>query len=99
MSRQPSAFAHLLEAVDLATAGTAEIVITGDRPDLVDAVHERYLPNAVLAWGERYDSPLFEGRTDGLAYVCRNYACQLPAKEVDELLSQLSPAAAVNDGV
>jgi uncharacterized protein YyaL (SSP411 family) len=53
MGRQPSAFAHLLEAVDLATAGTTEIVITGDRTDLVAAVQQRYLPNAVLAWGER----------------------------------------------
>src|SRR5207302_232223 len=34
MTRQPSAFAHLLEAVDLLTAGTTEIVVTGDRPDL-----------------------------------------------------------------
>ena len=99
MGRQPGAFAHLLEAVDLASAGTTEIVITGDRPDLVAAVHERYLPNAVLAWGERYDSPLFEDRADGLGYVCRNYACNLPAKTVDELLSQLSPAASVDDRV
>ena len=34
---------------------------------------------AVLAWGERYDSPLWEGRDDGRAYVCQGYACQLPA--------------------
>jgi len=99
MARQPGAFAHLLEAVDLATAGTTEIVITGDRPDLVAAVHQRYLPNAVLAWGERYASPLFEDRTDDLAYVCRNYACKLPTGDVGELLSQLSPAASVDDRV
>jgi len=99
MSRQPSAFAHLLEAVDLSTAGTTEVVITGDRSDLVAAVQERYLPNAVLAWGERYDSPLFEDRNDGLAYVCRNYACKLPTADVDELLTQLSPAAPVDDRV
>ena len=99
MARQPTAFAHLLEAVDLATAGTTEVVITGDRPDLVAAVEERYLPNAVLAWGERYGSPLFEERADGLAYVCRNYACKLPTGDVDELVTQLSPAAAVDDRV
>jgi uncharacterized protein YyaL (SSP411 family) len=99
MARQPSAFAHLLEAVDLATTGTTEIVITGDRPDLVAAVQRQYLPNAVLAWGERYASPLFEDRTDGLAYVCRNYACKLPTGEVDELVARISPAAAVDDRV
>ena len=42
------------------------------------------LPNAVLAWGERYDSPLWEGRDDGRAYVCQGYACQLPAADVDD---------------
>jgi uncharacterized protein YyaL (SSP411 family) len=33
---------------------------------------------------------LFEGRTDGLAYVCRNYACQRPTGDVEELLAQLA---------
>ena len=54
--------------------GVTEIAVAGDRPDLVAAVHGRYLPDAVLAWGERYDSPLWAGRRDGLAYVCRDYA-------------------------
>ena len=35
-------------------------------------------PDVVLAWGERYDSPLWEGRRDGLAYVCEHFACQAP---------------------
>ena len=83
----------------MATAGTTEVVITGDRPGLVAAVHERYLPNTVLAWGERYPSPLFDDRSDGLAYVCRNYACKLPTADVGELLTQLSPAASVDDRV
>ncbi len=99
LERQPSAFAHLLEAVDMATAGATEIVITGDRPDLVAAVHRRYLPNAVLAWGERYPSPLWDGRAEGMAYVCKNYACGLPTADVDELVRQLSPAAAVDDSI
>ena len=43
--------------------GLAEVVVTGDRPDLVDVVRRRYLPAAVLAWGEAYPSPLWEGRT------------------------------------
>jgi uncharacterized protein YyaL (SSP411 family) len=43
----------------------------------------------VLAWGERYPSPLFDNRDDGLAYVCRNYTCQAPVADVDALLAQL----------
>ena len=74
--------------------------MTGERPDLVGAVHQRYLPNAVLAWGEPYPSPLFEQRDPDLAYVCRNYACQRPTGDATELLTQLGlPAAAVHDVV
>jgi hypothetical protein len=32
----------------------------------------------VLAWGERYESPLWVDRGDGLAYVCRGYYCEAP---------------------
>ena len=89
--RYPQAFSHLLAALDMHVTGLSEVVIVGDRPDLVDQVRGRYLPNAVLAWGEPYDSPLWEGRDDGKAYVCRNFTCQLPATTVDELQAQLAP--------
>jgi hypothetical protein len=91
-AQHPTAFGHMLAAVDLAARGTTEVVVAGDRPDLVRAVQARYLPGAVLAWGERYDSPLWEGREDGRAYVCRNYACQLPATDEPTLLAQLGTA-------
>ena len=86
---QPTAFGHVLAAVDLLVRGTTEIVIPGDRPDLVAVARARLLPNAVLAWGERYDSPLWDGREDGRAYVCQNYTCQLPATDAETLTAQL----------
>jgi uncharacterized protein YyaL (SSP411 family) len=89
----PLAFGHLLYAVELVTLGMDEVVVTGDRTDLVEDVQRRFTPNAVLAWGERYDSPLWAGRDDGRAYVCRNYVCQLPATEPAELRRQLGLAA------
>ena len=88
-SEHPTAFGRALEAVDLATGGLDEIAVVGDRPDLVAAVQARYLPSAVLAWGEPYDSPLWEGRSDGFAYVCRDFACQSPAATAEELIAQL----------
>jgi uncharacterized protein YyaL (SSP411 family) len=91
-AQHPTAFGHLLAAVEAAAHGITEVVVTGDRPDLVQAVQRRHLPAAVLAWGERYDSPLWEGREDGRAYVCRNYACQLPATDEEALLAQLADA-------
>ncbi len=87
--QHPTAFGHVLAALDLLVRGTTEVVVAGDRGDLVAAVHRRYLPNAVLAWGERYDSPLWSGRDDGRAYVCQRYACQLPAADVETLEAQL----------
>ncbi len=89
-ANQPGAFAHLLAAVDLRRAGITEIAVVGDRADLVAAVHRSYLPNAVLAWGEPYDSPLWEDRKDGHAYVCRNYACLAPVDSVAALETQLT---------
>ena len=85
----PTAFAHLVAGLDLATAPITEIAIVGERPDLVAAVQQRYLPRAVLAWGEPYESPLFDGRAAGAAYVCEDYTCRLPAPSVEILLAQL----------
>jgi uncharacterized protein YyaL (SSP411 family) len=88
----PTAFAHLLAAVDLHVHGPTEIAVVGDRPDLVAAVQRRYLPNAVLAWGTPYDSPLWEGRDEGKAYVCRDFACREPVTDADALAAQLADA-------
>jgi uncharacterized protein YyaL (SSP411 family) len=90
MSRHPSAFAHLLGAVDIVTSGAREVVVAGDRPDLVSVVQSRFEPNAVLAWGERWASPLWDGRVDGNAYVCERFACRAPVSTPDDLVSELS---------
>jgi uncharacterized protein YyaL (SSP411 family) len=92
ITQAPSAAGNALAALEMQSAGLAEIVITGDRPDLVAAVHSRWLPNAVLAWGEPIDSPLWDGRADGYAHVCRDFACQLPVSTVDDLVSLLPPS-------
>ena len=89
LAHSPTAVTHALAAVDLVVGRTTEIAVVGDRPDLVEAVRSRFLPDAVLAWGEAYPSPLWEERKPGFAYVCRNYACQAPVAAVDDLLAQL----------
>jgi len=88
--QHPTAFAHLLAAVDLHRAGITEIAVTGERPDLVRVVAGLHLPNAVLAWGEPFASPLWEGRAEGLAYVCRDYSCLAPSATAAELQAQLT---------
>ncbi|MGH9307240.1 MAG: thioredoxin domain-containing protein [Acidimicrobiales bacterium] len=85
MADQPRAFAHALGAVDTEIFGTTSVVVTGDRQDLVGRIQGRYLPRSVLAWGERYDSPLWEGRSDNLAFVCQGYTCRTPSATLGQL--------------
>ncbi|MEM9710809.1 MAG: thioredoxin domain-containing protein [Actinomycetota bacterium] len=90
VAQQPTAFGRLLEGVELLTAGTTEVVVVGDVDGAVDAVRRRFEPGLVLAWGERYDSPLWAGRSAGRVYVCRDHACRLPVTDVDSMNAQLS---------
>jgi uncharacterized protein YyaL (SSP411 family) len=86
----PTAFGHLLTGLDLWLAGITEVVMPGDTPALREAFAGAWRPDAVLAWGERYDSPLWEARSEGLAYVCRNFACAAPTSDPTELGRQLA---------
>jgi hypothetical protein len=88
VEESPLALADLLGAVGLGE-DMVEVVVAGDRPDLVSVVRERWLPGAVLAWGERTESPLWEGRRDGAAYVCRRFVCRSPATEPTTLRGEL----------
>ena len=105
MARYPRAFGQALSALDTYLASAKEIVIIGDSQAaatqaLLETVHKRYLPNKVLAVArpDQVDElsqhiPLLVGRTqiDGYAtaYVCENYACQLPVTESEALLGLL----------
>ncbi|MFM9003268.1 MAG: thioredoxin domain-containing protein [Acidimicrobiaceae bacterium] len=86
----PSAFGNLLQAVYLVNKGVTEIAITGDRPDLVESVKKSWLPTAVIAFGEPYESPLWQDRRPGFAYVCQNYVCSAPVTTVDQLQKTLA---------
>ena len=86
------AFSHLLAAVDVLAGPVTEVAVVGERPDLVAAVQRPYLPRTVLAWGEPYPSPLWEGREPGRAYACQGFACRQPATTVEALEAQLADA-------
>ncbi len=88
----PAAFPHLLSALHLRHVGPTEVAIIGQRGEFVQYIQSQWLPTVVLAWGETFDSPLFANRRDGLAYVCRQYACQAPAASRDELTAALRTA-------
>ncbi len=92
LTRHPGAFAHTVLAADLLARGCTEVVVVGERPDLLDEVRGRWLPGAVLAWGEPTGAPLWEARDPGWAYVCRDGACELPAADRALLSRQLAGA-------
>jgi len=96
LARHPTGFTNFAAAADLIVSGITEVAITGQRADLVEAVVTRYLPNAVLAWGEPYASPLWQDRTGpataGKAFICRNYTCSAPVTDLERLVAQLTGA-------
>jgi uncharacterized protein len=92
----PDAFAHLLRALDFHLSPTREVALVGDDLDSLAAiVREKSRPHLVLAGGPEGSEqpPLLSGRTtiDGspAAYVCENFACQLPLTDPIELKRQL----------
>jgi uncharacterized protein len=97
LARQPIAVADLAPALALLEHG-AEIVVTGDRVDLLETVRRHWLPDAVLAWGEPGTSGLWEGREPGAAYVCRRSVCQEPARDPGTLERQLVHLSAEGAG-
>ncbi len=88
--KAPGGVSNALVATELRHRGLTEVVIVGDEPDLVRMAKAIWRPDTVLAWGEPYDSPLFEGREPGFAYVCRDFACQLPVDTAEALYQQLT---------
>jgi uncharacterized protein YyaL (SSP411 family) len=91
--QHPTAFGHLLQAIDFYLAAVREVALVGDdRAPLEAVVREEFRPHVVLAAGTGV--PLLEGRepVDGraAAYVCEHFACQRPVTEPDELRALLA---------
>jgi uncharacterized protein YyaL (SSP411 family) len=89
-ARVPSAFGHLLSALDLHLAPPRELAIIGS-PDseVARAALDRFDPNAVVAFGPSQEVPLLAGKdyVDGhpAVYVCERFACQAPVTDPAEL--------------
>jgi uncharacterized protein YyaL (SSP411 family) len=98
--RFPSAFGHILCAIDFHTAPARELALVGEqRAALLAVVRERYRPRLVLAAGQAGGAsavPLLEGRAApagaAWAYLCERFACQAPVSDPDALRSLLDQA-------
>ena len=105
MTRYGTMFAHLLGAADLAVHGAVEVAIAGDPSGadfgaLARALAARYVPSLVMAGGVGEAArgiALMEGREAlggrATAYVCRNYACDVPTSDPAVLSAQLAETA------
>lgn len=106
LERMPHAAPQTLAAMDFMLDKPKQIIIAGkphadDTKILLQAVHERFIPNKILLLadggeGQNYLGarlPIIQSMTliDGkaTAYVCENYACQLPVNEVNALVKLL----------
>jgi uncharacterized protein YyaL (SSP411 family) len=96
----PQAVGHLLRAIDFHLSEVKEVALVapGDGDglgDLAQVVRSRFRPHLVLAGGpEGCDRPeLMLERTaveaKPTAYVCENFACQMPVTEAGELAALL----------
>ncbi len=105
MARVPTGLSHWLCALDFHLSAPKEIAIIGEpnnaaTKSLISEVHRRFLPNKVVIGGSPQDTaifgsiPLLQGRGDvdgnPAAYVCENYACQMPLTKHEDLAQQLS---------
>ncbi|MEO7086017.1 MAG: thioredoxin domain-containing protein [Gemmatimonadaceae bacterium] len=99
IARYPSAFGHALGAADMVVNGAIELAIVGD-PESMDfvalerAAADQYVPSLVVAGGRSTESiALLAGREAhgraATAYLCRNYACDVPATSPSLLIEQI----------
>ena len=107
MGRYPSGFGRFLCALDFHLGPVVEVALVAPAAGdglgaLVNEVFGRYLPNRVVTGMVSGDGagaagiPLLQGREavggKATAYVCRNYACELPVTDRAELARQLEEA-------
>ena len=103
MTAVPAGAGHWLCALDFYLSATREVAIAGDPSDdatgaLLSEVYRHYLPNRVVMGVTDHaairDLPLGRNRQQvggrPTAYVCQNYACQMPTTDPGVLARQLA---------
>ena len=105
VERAPTAFGHLLCALDLHFSPPREVAVVGDSEELRRAALDGFQPNTVFAFThEPTDGvALLAGR--GLvdrkpaAYVCERFACQAPVTTPGELRGALAGTSRTPKGL
>lgn len=90
----PGAVSNAVLGFQLRHRGIVELAIVGEEPDLVKVAQVIWRPDVVLAWGEPYESPLWDNRSPGWAYLCREYQCDAPLSSPEALYEALAGSSA-----
>lgn len=89
-ARAPGAVSNALIAIETRRRGLTELAIVGDAPRMVRLAQRVWRPDIVLTWGEPFDSPLWRGRTEGFAHLCRDHVCERPVATPEELFELIA---------
>lgn len=94
MKRYPPSFSGWANYLLMKDLGETEVVITGQNAkQIYQSLAKAYLPNVLISYSEApKNNALHQGRfikDKTLLYVCKNKACQLPVKSLEEALAQL----------
>jgi len=100
----PMAYTQMMAALDFGIGPTSEVVIAGDAgaedtKAMLDALRREFIPGKVVILQPGEDTEIIglaeytrnltsiEGRAT--AYVCRNYSCNLPVTDIEDMLDIL----------
>ena len=104
IKKSPQAFTHLLNGLDFAKGPSFEIILTGktieDTKPFIDELRSKYIPNKVLLVVTEQNKDQIEAVAPFLknysfdfskpqAFVCKNFACELPVGSPDEMMKLL----------
>ncbi|MCY4171627.1 MAG: thioredoxin domain-containing protein [Bacteroidetes bacterium] len=93
---QPTSFCGALSALDYALGPSYEIIVSGPRDahetdSALSALRSRYFPNAVIASRRE-----FANTNEFAIHLCYGNTCELPTKNLEEVLSRISKSSAMH---
>ena len=91
LREHPSAVPDLVDALGW-ISDSIEVALPGDQPSNLALVRAIPTPHRVIATGSASACVLFDHRTDGVVYVCRQGVCGLPASTEAQIVEQIATA-------
>lgn len=96
MNQMPNSMISAVSAYDDLVSDRVEIILVGqnNREEFIDAIYDNYISNSILVVSDSGEEKidLLEGRQSNgktVAYLCKNFTCNLPANTPEELTRQL----------